>query len=476
MSQSAGLFKSTLIYTIGNLGSRILSFVLVPLYTIYLSKSQMGLYDLIITTASLLIPLITLQISDAVYRWLLEAREDRDKVSVAITNSFVVLLISVISFICLCTVIAVFAHFDFFIYTVLYILSNIFMLFLQQVARGLGNNKLYATAGILNTFMMVLFTVIFFVLLNWGLPGILLAGIISGIITSLVILNSGKLFQYFNLSKASKVEVRSMIKYSWPLIPNAVGWWLINEINRFLILLFIGVEANGIFAISARFPSLLVMINSIFLLSWQDLAVAAKGNKDTNKAAYSKIFNSYMVLEFTVVILLIAVSRYLVEIMIDPKFFESWKYMPLLYLSVAFASFSSFLGASYLNVKKTKRILLTTLAGSIVNIVICIALIKPAGLFAPAAGTLSGYFTMWLIRAYETRTFFSIKINYRLFITLLLVSFLMAKLVFIDNLLVNIAVVVFALLLVIFLNRPLFKFIRQQLFHNNLTGLRSKST
>ena len=71
------LIKGTLIYAIGNLGTKIISFLIVPLYTYFILPADMGDYDIVITTVSLLTPLITMRISDAAYRWMLH-KIDKD--------------------------------------------------------------------------------------------------------------------------------------------------------------------------------------------------------------------------------------------------------------------------------------------------------------------------------------------------------------------------------------------------------------
>ena len=68
-SKTNALIKGTLIYAIGNLGTKILNFLIVPLYTFFIEPEALGNYDLLITTVSLLSPILTLRISEAAYRW-----------------------------------------------------------------------------------------------------------------------------------------------------------------------------------------------------------------------------------------------------------------------------------------------------------------------------------------------------------------------------------------------------------------------
>ena len=67
-NKSKELVKGTLIYAIGSFGSKILSLLIVPLYTFFIVPEELGNYDLILTTVNLLIPIITLQITGAAYK------------------------------------------------------------------------------------------------------------------------------------------------------------------------------------------------------------------------------------------------------------------------------------------------------------------------------------------------------------------------------------------------------------------------
>lgn len=81
------LLTGTIVYAIGNLGTKILTFLIVPLYTYYISTSDMGDYDLLITSVSLLTPLISLKISDATYNWMIK-KTARNEVCIKATYNY----------------------------------------------------------------------------------------------------------------------------------------------------------------------------------------------------------------------------------------------------------------------------------------------------------------------------------------------------------------------------------------------------
>ena len=67
--QYAELVKNTGILTIANFSSKILGFLLVPFYTSILSTEEYGITDLIFSTVQLIVPIFTMNVSDAVLRF-----------------------------------------------------------------------------------------------------------------------------------------------------------------------------------------------------------------------------------------------------------------------------------------------------------------------------------------------------------------------------------------------------------------------
>ena len=62
-----------MIYSIGNLGSRLISFFMVPIYTFFLTTEELGYYDIIISSISIVVPIISLQMETVVLRWMLDS-------------------------------------------------------------------------------------------------------------------------------------------------------------------------------------------------------------------------------------------------------------------------------------------------------------------------------------------------------------------------------------------------------------------
>jgi O-antigen/teichoic acid export membrane protein len=453
MDQSKVLLKSTLIYTIGNIGSKIITFCLLPVFTFYLSKSELGKYDLMLNTISLMVPFVNLQISDAVYRWLIESKGDDLVRRKAITNGLVIVTVSTLTFIGLFSLVSVFIHFEYRVYFVLILLVSCYLPFFQQIVRGLGNGKLYSAVGIINALLIALVNAFFIAFVKNGIAGLFFALILANAISIGFIIYSLKLNKYVSLNLFDFAEAKKMLGYSWPLIPNMISWWLISTIDRYIILYFLNTDANGIYAVSTRFPTIITVINSVFLLAWQDHAVVNSSESEF----VSSTFRKYIIFEFSLIFLLIASSKFMVEYFIDERYLESWRYMPLLYLGVAFSSFAAYVGVGYQRERKTTGIFVTTLVGAVINIAVSSVLINFIGLYAPGIGVFVSFLVVYLIRLKETKSFFPVAVDNVLLYSLLLISFLITGLTFVENKAINILGIVVAIALAFYLNKDLIR-------------------
>lgn len=456
MSHTDKLLKNTIIYTIGNLGSKLLSFLLVPIYSFYLTKSDLGHFDLIVTSISLFVPFITLQISDACYRWLLEAKERHNEQATAISNGVLVVLTNSLIFFVLYLIASVLLKINYTTQIFFILFWSCLYQFLTQSIRGLGKNKLYSLIGLINTVLIVGCNLGFMLFSSMNLESLLYSLLLSTSISTLIAFQWGGIRKYIKAHLISKHEIKTMLRYSWPLIPNTISWWMINEVNRFIILFSIGASANGIFAIANKFPSLLIILNSIFMLSWQDMAIENKDDEDRHDT-FSKVFNTFVTLELTVAIFLISMSKFMAANFVGADFYESWKYMPILYLSVAFSAFAGLLGVGYLGAKKTNSLFTTTIFGSVINIITCYLLIDEIGLYAPAIGALLGFSFIFLLRKRQTNAYFELKIDYGKYALLLVVAAVYIKLVHYENLYLQVGLILTSCLICTYFNRDLLK-------------------
>ncbi|WP_394917634.1 lipopolysaccharide biosynthesis protein [uncultured Robinsoniella sp.] len=444
--KSRSLLVGTIIYAIGNFGTKILSFLIVPLYTYYIEPSDMGNLDLINTTVSLLSPLITMKISDAAYKWMIQDESNnQDYISAAIKLLFRNCLFCII-FLCILKFFVPIWKFYYFL--PMLIMDRILECF-QKLLRGLKKQKLYAVTGILYTAIYLLLNVIRVVYFNQGVTALLQNSIISQVIVIIVILLFEKRIRNIKILNNYKKLQHEMLSYSIPLVPSALNWWVMSASDRYIIKFFLGSAANGIYAVAYKFPSVLSTIFAMFNNSWTDMILSDMDTDNNSKDYYTKIFEQFYRLSFGLILVLIPATKIVTNLILSEAYKTASTYIAFLYLGTVFQGFSSFYSVGYLRGGKTKRAATTSIYGAVVNILIDLFFIKYLGLFAAALSTFLGFFTMWIMRVKDTKGVLPIEIHKIRFLLYLIACIVLSCFMIISE--IKIEIILFIILLIWFM-------------------------
>lgn len=408
MSREKNLLKNTIIIGFGTLLPRLTSFITLPIITASLTKSEYGTYDLIATLVSLFLPVVTLQLRTAAFRFLIDYRRDNEGIRRIISNivGFIVPS-SIISLLILYFALGALAPITKFL-IIAYYFFDIFLSTFQQIARGLSYNKVYSASSLIHAISKMILIVIFVSGVNLGLDGVLIAATGSAILGAVYIFLRCSIFKYIRFSALDKTTLTSLLKYSWPMIPNSMSLWALSVSDRLVLSLFIGVEATAVYAIANKIPSLLSAGQNTFIYAWQENASVAVKDKDVDEY-YSKMFSGISRLLAGGLALIIGLSPFLFALLIKGDYFEAFNQMPILFIAVYFSCMSSFLGGIYVAQKKTVNVGITTIIAAVINLVIDFVFVKLIGVYAASISTLVSYLFLTIYRMINIRKFQNIQ-------------------------------------------------------------------
>lgn len=425
------LFKNTSIFAIGTFGSKILVFLIVPIYTYVLSTEDYGTIDLIISSINLLIPFTTLLIYEAVIRFLV-GKECQKKV--AFNNSMAIFIVGSIFSIAFSIGILYVLHLTnyYIIFTILLILTTYTTIF-SQYLRATGDNWGFSIAGVINTFFTVMFNLFFLLVAKKGILGYLYSLIISQALMSIYVFVRCDTFNNLSPKLIDLNILKKMMFYSLPLIPNNIMWWIMNAGDKYVINYFLGAASNGIFSISYKIPTILTTIFSIFMQAWQVSAIEESSENSRNDF-YKNVFDTILFLLVWCTSIIIIIIKPLFENIIGSAYTISWKYVPMLCIGTLFNCLSTFAGVVYIVKKDSKTSFFTTFIGASINLLTNFILIKKYGLFGISIGTTLGYLTVMLIRLKDFKKYFGnslINLNNIAILIILLLDALVYT--FVDN-------------------------------------------
>ncbi|OJG85689.1 hypothetical protein RV16_GL001330 [Enterococcus saccharolyticus] len=374
---------------------------MVPLYTFALTTEEYGLVDLLTTSANLLFVVVSLGIGEATIRFIMkkniENLELKQVVTVTLCINFLSTLVMLIIYLVLTMTII---NSNLLGYFILLIVVQQFQVSLGQISRGYGKVKEYALNGIIMTIIIASLNIYLLGYLNLGIVGYLLSIILANVFSILYFSIVLKIISLINFKYLDIKLLVSMLKYSIPLIPNGIMWWLINGLTRFLILLFVGASGNGLFAVASKLPSILSLFTSVFQQAWQ-LSAFEEYDSDSRQEFYSKTFKIYYQFLFIISVAILVIVKEGIGLIVQSDFKQSWILIPALLLGAIYQSFSSFFGTANLAAMDTKKMFSSTVIGSIISGIANLVLLPTIGIMGAGIGTFLGFFVMWYLRAYN---------------------------------------------------------------------------
>lgn len=407
VSRKSYLIKNTAIFALGNFATKIITFFLIPIYTNALTTSQYGTVDLISTISTIAIPLLTLNISEAVMRFNLDKNANYNKIT---KIGIMILLLGMIFGIILIPISTMFNDLaEFAVYIYFYaVLTAASQLFLADL-RGKEMLFQYSIGNILNTLLIAIFNILFLLVFNLGIKGYLLAYILSAMVVTCYAFIIGRGFESLKTTLDVKI-CKKMLKYSIVLIPNSFMWWIMNSSDHIMVTSFMGVAANGIYAISYKLPTLVSSIMQIFNMAWGYSAIKEEGAMDEEEYN-NRVLKNVIMAVMIIGIGMMTITKPFLRIYVSDEYFSAWKYTPFLIIGCVYSTLATFMSTSYTVHKDSFGFMFSGLFGGFLNIILNFILIEKIGIYGAAFATCMSYTSVLIFRAVHTRKY----IKYNLF-------------------------------------------------------------
>jgi len=404
-SKKKELAKNTLIIMVGQICTKFLSFFLLPLYTYVLDSSEFGIVDIVTTYVGLIVPCITLQLENGAFRFLVDVRGDENKKKSIITNvlncAIILMCIGVFIYLAISLIVKI----PYKYYIMMIVLMTIISGIVLQIARGLGDNVAYSVGSLIAGGCTIVFNVVFLVVIPLGPKGMFLSIIIANALCALFVFVKCGLIRYIDFTFIDKKETFDILRYSIPLVPNSVIWWIVNASDRTIIALFLSTSANGIYAVAYKFSNAVMSAYFVFNMTWTESTSLYL--KDGDKDHFIADTFITMIKLFSGVCLgIIGCMSFVFPIMVrGDKYSDAYNYIPILMIGCVFNIIVALIGAIYVALKKTKEIALTSLWSGIINVVVNLIFVRYIGLYAAAISTTVAFGVMLVYRYIDVQKY-----------------------------------------------------------------------
>ena len=210
MNKYKKLLSNTLIFGIGTFSSKVMVFLLMPLYTALLSRAEYSTVDLITQAANLLMPLAAIGMYDGIFRFAIDAEDKKKEV---FSSGMAMLFLGSGIFLLLSPILWFFDYFDGYNWLiVVFVITANIQCAVSYYVRGLGYTKMYALQGIINTALNIAFNIIFLVFFDMGILGYVLSVVVANVLVTAFLIVAMKLHRDFKLEYVNKECIVNMLK------------------------------------------------------------------------------------------------------------------------------------------------------------------------------------------------------------------------------------------------------------------------
>ena len=444
------LAKNSLLFLIASFIPRVLSFFMVPLYTRVLSTSDYGTADLLTNTAQLLMPLLTIQIQDAVLRFAMEKNYKQEEVFSIATRIVIVGTLVLIGGLFVLKALHILNWPNaYFIYLIVYFFVGSVSNVLSYFGRAIDKIGVLTFSSILSTSVSVGLNILFLVLLKWGLYGYLLANTIGLGASDVFTFFKARMYKYINFRSISKEVQKEMIYFSIPMIVSALSWWINNASDKYILTFFCGLSVVGIYSAASKIPTILSTFSSVISKAFSISAIKDFDKNDED----GFLGKSYMAISYGMTLgcsFLMVFNILISRILYSESFFSAWRFVPPLLISVLMNQLSLSCENFFIAIKKTKLISITALGAAGINTALNFALIPHFAAYGAAIATAVGFTCEWILRYVKLKKDVHIKNNIKKEVVSYILLFTQMVIAYWENKLLIAQVVIFAFLVCIY--------------------------
>lgn len=405
--------RNSSLFFLGTFSSKILTFLLLPVYSYLIPPADMGVYDVSITLMTMVASICFFEIWSGVLRKSYEVNSSNDKMKI-IAGGLQVFFISSIIFTICCISICYAIGYKYIYYIALYMILYMFSNYFTFAVRALNKNKQFAFSGFLCSVITLISNIVLLVALNFDYSALYISASLGFVIQIIYLFIRCKLYKIIPSLFVWNKDNYSLIKFCLPLCLNTVAFWCLTSLNRVIFNQIFGDSLSGVFAMGARFSTLVTLITTCFNYAWQDLSFAEGTKQGTTSSLYSKGCNLYLYFLLAGFLIIVPLLYFIAPFFIRGDYTGAIASLPLFILSATISGFSSFLGSTFYAINDTKGLLITTIIGSIFNIIISYPVIFLLGINGANIATSLSFLVIIITRIVILKKKISFSVNFKI--------------------------------------------------------------
>lgn len=385
------LVKNTLLYSISSIIPQAVAFILLPLYSKYLTPAEYGIVNAMVVVQGILAVFFSLGLERAIVRmyWDFPQKEKIFLGTITIAVSILALFILTCSFLLQDVLQKMFNKIDFYpyyVFTIILTFSLTFSLIPKNYYRLKNKAKEYFVLSVLELVFNTTLIIIFLVYYKEGALGVINAKMLAALL----------LLPIYLYILAKNIEIKfdpsilfDCLKFSLPIIPTLFAAWILGEADRIFIADSLSLHDVGIYSLSKKVAGIIGIVSGAFTMAYHPLFFEMVNNASSDKSKLLKINNLFVIFIVYVSFILAFFSKELISIFLNEKYFSAYYFIPAIALNMLVGSISSaVLGAFFQQSKKMKESMFFGLLGAGITLLFYFILINKIGLWGAILGNL----------------------------------------------------------------------------------------
>jgi len=411
------LVRHSSIYSLGTLSGKIISFLLLPVYTRYLTAREYGILAIINVFVSIFQIFVNLGTQSSVIKVFFEVDKERERkevISTAFYFLFMVAFISVCGFWFFKRNLASFLLDNpklAYLFTFALLASFFYVTKTVPLAIFRAQEKAlrYSIFAFLTLIFGILFNIIFVIILRENVKGVLKSNLISQFIVFLLILIP---FYKDLVLKFNKKYLIRMFTFGLPLVPSGLAMWILTLLDRYFLKVYTTMDIVGIYSIGYRIATIMSMLVIVpFSMAWSPLMLRWY-KEEKAQLLYANVYKYFSIAGFFVALMISLFSKEVIHIMTTPPFYGAYTIVYLIVLSYLFHGFYMIFTAGCTFVRKTFFFAIATGTAALSNTALNILLIPHFQMMGAAVATVISYLLMIILMYIFSEKYYHIPFNF----------------------------------------------------------------
>ncbi|QDQ08707.1 lipopolysaccharide biosynthesis protein [Bacillus sp. BD59S] len=403
--------KTSGVFFIGNTLTKLIGIFLLPLYTSKINPESFGYYDLTISLINLVIPILFFQVWDGIFRFTFDYEKVADKYAV-ISNGIMIQIFGAILY--SITFFVVTSSLNYSIeYKYLIFIQGVlfaFQYYYNFVARSFSKNTLLVATGLLNSIISILINVILIVIYSMGIESLYISYIVGTLIQIIILEVKVKVLSNFKVSTVSISLIKKLMLFSLPLCLTTISYWLLSGLIRLVISNRLGMYENGLYGVTNRLSSIMVLVVNSFQLAWYEMSYSM-GKEENKKSYYGKSLNYILKVILYIGSISLIIIKLIFPYMIAEQYHEALTIIPITFIGVLINSYASFASTLFLAEKESSKLLMPTLISAVVNVFCLFLLTNTFGLVGATISLTVAFFINGLIITIKLKKLYNIRLK-----------------------------------------------------------------